>query len=118
MHVGARSHTYAVVRVEFWLCGVTAVTCPSRASDREAALAAALQLLQQFSLDMDKFLLWLTEAETTCNVLIDATNKERLQEQPAAKNLLVQWKVGPPPSSTWLPLPRMQLRLLWNRFSV
>ncbi|XP_068446612.1 dystrophin isoform X5 [Clinocottus analis] len=64
-----------------------------RVSDREAALEAALKLLQQSYLDLDKFLNWLTEAETTCNVLIDATNKERMQEQPeAARNLLAQWK--------------------------
>ncbi|XP_078147159.1 dystrophin isoform X1 [Centroberyx gerrardi] len=64
-----------------------------RVADREAALEAALRLLQQFYLDLEKFLNWLTEAETTCNVLIDATNKERLQEQPeAAKNLLAQWQ--------------------------
>nr|XP_046237962.1 dystrophin isoform X12 [Scatophagus argus] len=63
-----------------------------RVSDREAALEAALKLLQQFYLDLEKFLNWLTEAETTCNVLIDATNKERLQEHPAARNLLAQWK--------------------------
>lgn len=69
--------------------------CLSRVSDREVALEAALKLLQQFYLDLEKFLNWLTEAETTCNVLIDATNKERLQEQPAARNLLAQWKVGP-----------------------
>ncbi|XP_049919112.1 dystrophin isoform X5 [Epinephelus moara] len=64
-----------------------------RVSDREAALEAALRLLQHFYLDLEKFLNWLTEAETTCNVLIDATNKERMQEQPeAARNLLAQWK--------------------------
>ncbi|CAN9498333.1 unnamed protein product [Ophioblennius macclurei] len=64
-----------------------------RVSDREAALEAALKLLQHFYLDLEKFLNWLTEAETTCNVLIDATNKERLQEQPeAARKLLGQWK--------------------------
>lgn len=68
--------------------------CLSSVSDRETALEAALKLLQQFYLDLEKFLNWLTEAETTCNVLIDATNKERLQEQPAARNLLAQWKVG------------------------
>uniref|UniRef100_A0AAZ1X0S9 Dystrophin n=1 Tax=Oreochromis aureus TaxID=47969 RepID=A0AAZ1X0S9_OREAU len=51
-----------------------------RVSDREAALEAALKLLQQFYFDLEKFLNWLTEAETTCNVLLDATNKERLQE--------------------------------------
>uniref|UniRef100_A0A3Q3IJM2 Dystrophin n=1 Tax=Monopterus albus TaxID=43700 RepID=A0A3Q3IJM2_MONAL len=64
-----------------------------RVSDREGALEAALKLLQQFYLDVEKFLNWLTEAETTCNVLIDTTNKEGLQEQPeAARNLLAQWK--------------------------
>ncbi|XP_038138063.1 dystrophin isoform X4 [Cyprinodon tularosa] len=64
-----------------------------RVSDREAAVEAGLKLLQQFYLDLEKFLSWLTEAETTCNVLIDATNKERLQQQPeAAKRLLAQWK--------------------------
>lgn len=63
-----------------------------RVSDREAALEAAMKLLQQFYLDLEKFLNWLTEAETTCNVLIDATNKERLQEQPVARNLLAQWR--------------------------
>ncbi|XP_068164982.1 dystrophin isoform X2 [Antennarius striatus] len=62
-----------------------------RVSDREAALDAAMKLLQNFYLDLEKFLSWLTEAETTCNVLIDATNKERLQEEPAARNLLGQW---------------------------
>lgn len=66
-----------------------------RVSDREAAVEAGLKLLHQFYLDLEKFLSWLTEAETTCNVLIDATNKERLQDQPeAAKRLLAQWKVG------------------------
>ncbi|XP_060923329.1 dystrophin-like [Limanda limanda] len=64
-----------------------------RVSDRESALEAGLKVLQQFHLDLEKFLSWLTEAETTCNVLIDATNKQRLQEQPeAARNLLAQWR--------------------------
>ncbi|XP_030210304.1 dystrophin isoform X3 [Gadus morhua] len=64
-----------------------------RVSEREGALEGALRLLQQFHLDLEKFLNWLTEAETTCNVLVDATSQERLQEQPhAAKNLLAQWK--------------------------
>uniref|UniRef100_A0A3Q1GBC1 Dystrophin n=1 Tax=Acanthochromis polyacanthus TaxID=80966 RepID=A0A3Q1GBC1_9TELE len=60
-----------------------------RVSDREAALEAALKLLQHFYLDLEKFLNWLTEAETTCNVLIDATNKEQPE---AARNLLAQWR--------------------------
>ncbi|CAL8307771.1 unnamed protein product [Merluccius merluccius] len=64
-----------------------------RVSEREGALEAAQRLLQRFYLDLEKFLNWLTEAETTCNVLVDATTQERLQEQPhAAKNLLAQWK--------------------------
>ncbi|KAM9828924.1 dystrophin isoform 7-T7 [Syngnathus typhle] len=64
-----------------------------RVSEREAALETALKLLQHFHLDLDKFLNWLTEAETTCNVLIDATNEEKLAEHPeAARNLLAQWK--------------------------
>ncbi|XP_057685973.1 dystrophin isoform X3 [Corythoichthys intestinalis] len=64
-----------------------------RVSDREAALEGALKHLQQFYLDLDKFLNWLTEAETTCNVLIDATNEEKLAEKPeAVRNLLAQWK--------------------------
>ncbi|KAK7893275.1 hypothetical protein WMY93_022427 [Mugilogobius chulae] len=64
-----------------------------RLGDREAALGSALKTLQNFYLDLEKFLNWLTEAETTCNVLIDATNKERLQDQPeAARHLLAQWK--------------------------
>ncbi|XP_069568938.1 dystrophin isoform X2 [Brachyistius frenatus] len=64
-----------------------------RVSDREGAVEAAVKLLQHFYLDLEKFLNWLTEAETTCNVLIDATNKERLQDQPeVARNLLAQWK--------------------------
>ncbi|XP_075333549.1 dystrophin isoform X3 [Odontesthes bonariensis] len=64
-----------------------------RVADRETAVESALKLLQQFYLDLEKFLTWLTEAETTCNVLIDTTSKERLQEQPeVTRNLLLQWK--------------------------
>ncbi|KAF6730406.1 Dystrophin [Oryzias melastigma] len=64
-----------------------------RVSDREAAVEAALKLLQQFFLDLEKFLNWLAEAETTCNVLVDATNKERLQKQPdSSRKVLAQWK--------------------------
>ncbi|XP_068612642.1 dystrophin isoform X3 [Brachionichthys hirsutus] len=63
-----------------------------RASEREAALDAAMTLLQQFHFDLETFLRWLTEAETTCNVLIDAANKEGLREEPAARSLLGQWR--------------------------
>ncbi|XP_067116720.1 dystrophin isoform X2 [Osmerus mordax] len=64
-----------------------------RVGDREAALEAALRLLQQFYLDLEKFLNWLAEAETTCSVLLDATHQQQLQEDPdAARHLLGQWK--------------------------
>ncbi|XP_004086056.1 dystrophin isoform X2 [Oryzias latipes] len=64
-----------------------------RVSDRDAAVEAALKLLQQFFLDLEKFLNWLAEAETTCNVLVDATNKERVQKQPdSSRKVLAQWK--------------------------
>uniref|UniRef100_A0A3B3CHW7 Dystrophin n=1 Tax=Oryzias melastigma TaxID=30732 RepID=A0A3B3CHW7_ORYME len=64
-----------------------------RVSDREAAVEAALKLLQQFFLDLEKFLNWLAEAETTCNVLVDATNKERLQKQPDSSRKELQAEI-------------------------
>ncbi|XP_048870512.1 dystrophin isoform X3 [Brienomyrus brachyistius] len=61
--------------------------------EREAALEAALRLLQQFYLDLEKFLNWLAEAETTANVLQDATHKEGMQEDPSAgRQLHRQWQ--------------------------
>ncbi|XP_038658196.1 dystrophin isoform X8 [Scyliorhinus canicula] len=64
-----------------------------RASEREAALEAALRLLQQFYLDLDKFRAWLTEAETTANVLQDATYKERLlDDTQLVRELTKQWQ--------------------------
>lgn len=51
--------------------------------------------LQHFYIDLEKFMNWLTEAETTANVLQDATHKERLLENPAAiRHLLEQWQVS------------------------
>ncbi|RXN10779.1 dystrophin-like isoform X4 [Labeo rohita] len=64
-----------------------------RAGDKEADLEAGLRQLQHFYLDMEKFLNWLTEAETTANVLQDATFKEGLLENPATvRHLLEQWQ--------------------------
>ncbi|KAJ8400755.1 hypothetical protein AAFF_G00391090 [Aldrovandia affinis] len=64
-----------------------------RVGDREAALEAALRLLQQFYLDLEKFLNWLTEAETTANVLQDATHKEGLLDDPSiGHQLMAQWQ--------------------------
>ncbi|XP_028837014.1 dystrophin isoform X3 [Denticeps clupeoides] len=61
-----------------------------RVGDREAALEAALRLLQQFYLDLEHFLNWLTEAETTANVLHDAAHKEG--EPSSRRHLLEQWQ--------------------------
>ncbi|XP_041067968.1 dystrophin isoform X1 [Carcharodon carcharias] len=64
-----------------------------RASEREAALEAALRLLQQFYLDLDKFRAWLTEAETTANVLQDVPYKERLlDDAQLVRELTKQWQ--------------------------
>uniref|UniRef100_A0A672MYV9 Dystrophin n=1 Tax=Sinocyclocheilus grahami TaxID=75366 RepID=A0A672MYV9_SINGR len=64
-----------------------------RAGDKEADLEAGLRQLQYFYLDLEKFLNWLTEAETTANVLQDATFKEGLLENPATvRHLLEQWQ--------------------------
>ncbi|XP_076774363.1 dystrophin isoform X3 [Arvicanthis niloticus] len=51
-----------------------------RVNEREAALEETHRLLQQFPLDLEKFLSWITEAETTANVLQDASRKEKLLE--------------------------------------
>ncbi|ROL45472.1 Dystrophin, partial [Anabarilius grahami] len=65
-----------------------------RVGDKEADLEAGLRQLQHFYLDLEKFLNWLTEAETTANVLQDATFKEGLLENPATvRHLFGQWQV-------------------------
>ncbi|KAK2527076.1 hypothetical protein Q9233_007995 [Columba guinea] len=64
-----------------------------RVCDREAALESALKMLQQFYLDLEKFLAWLTEAETTANVLQDATHKEKiLEDAKKVRELMKQWQ--------------------------
>lgn len=66
-----------------------------RVCDREAALESALKMLQQFYLDLEKFLAWLTEAETTANVLQDATHKEKiLEDAKKVRELMKQWQVS------------------------
>lgn len=66
-----------------------------RVSEREAALESALLMLQEFYLDLEKFLAWLTEAETTANVLQDATHKEKTLEDPQmVRELMKQWQVS------------------------
>ncbi|TRZ15313.1 hypothetical protein HGM15179_011785 [Zosterops borbonicus] len=64
-----------------------------RVGEREAALESALRMLQQFYLDLEKFLAWLTEAETTANVLQDATHKEKtLEDAKVVRDLMKQWQ--------------------------
>ncbi|KAM5221589.1 dystrophin isoform 1-T1 [Ctenodactylus gundi] len=64
-----------------------------RVSEQEAALEETHRLLQQFPLDLEKFLAWLTEAETTANVLQDATHKERLlEDSKGVRELTKQWQ--------------------------
>uniref|UniRef100_A0A6I8QSI2 Dystrophin n=1 Tax=Xenopus tropicalis TaxID=8364 RepID=A0A6I8QSI2_XENTR len=64
-----------------------------RVTERDAALEAALRLLQQFYLDLEKFLAWLTEAETTANVLQDATHKDGvLEDTRGLRELMNQWQ--------------------------
>ncbi|XP_054247255.1 dystrophin isoform X3 [Indicator indicator] len=64
-----------------------------RVCEREAALESALRMLQQFYLDLEKFLAWLTEAETTANVLQDATHKEKiLEDAKTVRELMKQWQ--------------------------
>ncbi|XP_068278928.1 LOW QUALITY PROTEIN: dystrophin [Nyctibius grandis] len=64
-----------------------------RVCEREAALESALRMLQQFYLDLEKFLAWLTEAETTANVLQDATHKEKiLEDAKKVRELMKQWQ--------------------------
>ncbi|XP_075056397.1 dystrophin isoform X4 [Mixophyes fleayi] len=64
-----------------------------RVSERDGALEAALRLLQQFYLDLEKFLAWLTESETTANVLQDAKNKDGiLEDTQGLREVMTQWQ--------------------------
>ncbi|XP_038612990.1 dystrophin isoform X1 [Tachyglossus aculeatus] len=64
-----------------------------RLSEREAELEAAQRLPQQFPLDLEAFLAWLAEAETTATILQDASQEDRTPEDPqAAARLRRQWQ--------------------------
>ncbi|XP_063809546.1 dystrophin isoform X5 [Pseudophryne corroboree] len=64
-----------------------------RVSERDGALEAALRLLQQFYLDLEKFLAWLTESETTANVLQDAKHKDGiLEDAQGLREIMTQWQ--------------------------
>ncbi|XP_076840282.1 LOW QUALITY PROTEIN: utrophin [Brachyhypopomus gauderio] len=55
----------------------------NRASDRQAALDAELKNLQASLRELEAFLKWLQEAETTANVLEDAAQREELSQDSA-----------------------------------
>ncbi|XP_058042481.1 dystrophin isoform X1 [Ahaetulla prasina] len=68
-------------------------TINNSVGEQEASLEAALRLLQQFYLDLEQFLAWLTEAETTANVLQAATCKERiLEDVQGIQEFMRQWQ--------------------------
>lgn len=65
-----------------------------RASDRQAALDSELKSLQVSLRELESFLKWLHEAETTVNVLSDAAQREGLSQDSAhIKELKVQLEV-------------------------
>ncbi|XP_043080762.1 utrophin-like isoform X1 [Puntigrus tetrazona] len=55
----------------------------NRASDRQAALDSELKSLQVSLRELESFLKWLHEAETTVNVLSDAAQREELSQDSA-----------------------------------
>ncbi|XP_055463892.1 dystrophin isoform X2 [Psammomys obesus] len=64
-----------------------------RVSEREADCEETHRLMQQFPLDLEKFLSWITEAETTANVLQDASRKEKLlEDSKGVRELMKQWQ--------------------------
>uniref|UniRef100_A0A667Z2P6 Utrophin n=1 Tax=Myripristis murdjan TaxID=586833 RepID=A0A667Z2P6_9TELE len=63
-------------------------TINNRASDRQAQLDCELKSLQASLRELEAFLKWLQEAETTVNVLADASQREELsQDSPHVKQL-------------------------------
>lgn len=72
-------------------------TCIStgRASDRHALLDSELKGLQMSLKELETFLKWLQEAETTVNVLANASQREDLSQDTAhVKELRQQLEVG------------------------
>ncbi|XP_060750696.1 utrophin-like isoform X3 [Tachysurus vachellii] len=55
----------------------------NRASDRQAVLDSELKRLQMSLRELEGFLKWLQEAETTVNVLADASQREELSQDSA-----------------------------------
>lgn len=62
---------------------LTELLCFLRASDRQAVLDSELKSLQVSLRELEGFLKWLQEAETTVNVLADASQREELSQDSA-----------------------------------
>jgi Holliday junction resolvase RusA-like endonuclease len=66
----------------------------SSIADRQSALEAELKIVQTSRRDLENFLKWLQEAETTANVLADASQREdALQDSTLAQELKQQMQV-------------------------
>lgn len=66
-----------------------------RASDHQAKLDSGLNALQMSLSELEAFLKWLQEAETTVNVLADVSQREELSQDSAhVKKLRGQLELG------------------------
>lgn len=70
-------------------------------TDRQSALEAELRTVQASRKDLENFLKWLQEAETTVNVLADASEREdALQDTVLARELTQQMQASAPATAT------------------
>ena len=76
-----------------WRCACHFVTCSI--ADRQSALEAELRTVQSSRKDLENFLKWIQEAETTVNVLADASQRENaLQDTVLARELTQQMQAS------------------------
>lgn len=76
-------------------CTCICLVSTGRASDHHAHLDSELKGLQMSLRELETFLKWLQEAETTVNVLADASQREDLSQDTAhVKELRQQLEVG------------------------
>lgn len=76
-------------------CTCISLLSTDRANDRHAHLDSELKGLQMSLRELETFLKWLQEAETTVNVLADASQREDLSQDTAhVKELRRQLEVG------------------------
>ena len=76
-----------------WKRACRVVTCS--VGDRQSALEAELRTVQASRRDLENFLKWIQEAETTVNVLADASQRENaLQDSGLARELAQQMQAS------------------------